>query len=65
MIMEMCECSLDKLLQLKRGKKLGDAPKLKLQLQKAVEYIHSKDIIHRDLKPENLLLSGFWDFVVP
>ncbi len=37
---------------------LSEAPRIVLQILRAMEAAHQKDIIHRDLKPENILLDG-------
>ncbi len=37
---------------------LEEAPRIILQILRAMEAAHGKQIIHRDLKPENILLDG-------
>ncbi len=37
---------------------ISEAPRIVLQILRAMEAAHHKSIIHRDLKPENILLDG-------
>jgi serine/threonine protein kinase len=56
-IMELCDTSLRKLIEQKKGLEI---PKIKVilnQLNKVFQKMKSLNMIHRDIKPENILIK--------
>ena len=61
LIEELLGPSLNKLMILKRNKKMNELLKdvcmIGLQILDRLEYVHFKNLVHRDIKPENFLIG--------
>ncbi len=56
LIMELCDCSLDQIINEKKGK-IKEIKEILEQLNNVFKIMHDNSIIHRDIKPENILIK--------
>ena len=57
LIMELCDCSLDKIIKKKKNLNAEEIKEILKQLNNVFKIMHEKSIIHRDIKPENILIK--------
>ena len=63
-IMELCDCDLETLIENRKGEKIPIDTVLEYccQILSGVKYLHGQNVTHRDIKPQ-VLFNSWWNEV--